>query len=314
MVDRPGALIQLDTKHIPLGKGKTVYKCGAVDYFTRKRVVALAPQLTSAAGRHFLEELVATFAFPVQAIQTDNGPDAARLGEFAIGARHLGLTHYYNRPYYPPGNGRIERSFKQDEDEFYRVEDLPADLRGREQKPQAWNHTYETVRPHQALDYLTPDAFYQRWQQTQRRRRCPIPHDPVLGHDYSFSRRYKRNKGANARLGTRKSCVKSVPQPCAEMRKTRRTGNSQTAENPNRRQSAFGSECWGFESLDRWCLGTNKEAGLFPAPLFVGFCHCSYSSSAHPHWANLRVEGTQHFSNHRSQSGGWVPRLPWHDY
>ena len=31
----------------------------------------------------------------------------------------LGLTHYFNRPNYPQGNGRIERSFRTDEEEFY---------------------------------------------------------------------------------------------------------------------------------------------------------------------------------------------------
>jgi transposase InsO family protein len=133
-----------------------------VDYLTRKRVVARSPQLTSTAARRFLERAQRCFPFPVQAIQTDNGPEY--LGDFAVGARRLGLTHYYNRPYYPQGNGRIERCFKTDEEEFYQVEDLPADLRGLDRKLQAWNHTYETVRPHQALGYLTPEAFYQQWQ------------------------------------------------------------------------------------------------------------------------------------------------------
>lgn len=164
VVDRPGALVQLDTKYVPLGKGVTVYQFGAVDYCTRKRVVALVPQLTSTAARRFLEHLLRRFPFPVTAIQTDNGPEF--LGDFAAGARHLGLTHYYNRPYYPQGNGRIERCFKTDEEEFYQVEDLPAELRGLDTKLQAWNQIYETVRPHQALGYLTPDAFYQHWLQT----------------------------------------------------------------------------------------------------------------------------------------------------
>lgn len=162
VVERPGALVQLDTKYVPLDKGVTVYQFGAVDYFTRKRVVALATQLTSAAAHRFLERVVATLPFTVTAIQTDNGPEF--LGEFAAGARHLGLTHYYNRPYYPQGNGRIERSFKTDEEEFYQVEDLPTDLPGLAHKLAVWNQTYETVRPHQALGYLTPQAFYQHWQ------------------------------------------------------------------------------------------------------------------------------------------------------
>ena len=33
---------------------------------------------------------------------------------------------------YPQGNGRIERSFRTDEEEFYQVEDLPTGLGGLE--------------------------------------------------------------------------------------------------------------------------------------------------------------------------------------
>ena len=70
------------------------------------------------------------------------------------------MTHYFNRPNYPRGNGRIERSFLTDEEEFCQVEDLPADLGGLEQALLDWNRTYETVRPHQVLGYKTPDQFY----------------------------------------------------------------------------------------------------------------------------------------------------------
>ena len=51
-----------------------------------------------------------------------------------------------------------ERSFRTDEDEFYQVEELPADLGGLEAALLAWNHLYETVRPHQALVYKTPQT------------------------------------------------------------------------------------------------------------------------------------------------------------
>ena len=85
------------------------------------------------------------------------------------------MTDYLNRPNYCQslprtgywGNGRIERSFRTDEEEFYEVEDLPADLVGMvEQALLAWNHTCETVRPHQALGYKTPDQFYHHWLNT----------------------------------------------------------------------------------------------------------------------------------------------------
>ena len=32
-----------------------------------------------------------------------------------------GLTHYFNRPNYPQGNGRVERCFRTDEEEFYQM-------------------------------------------------------------------------------------------------------------------------------------------------------------------------------------------------
>ena len=160
-VQEPGALIQMDSKQVRMTNGKTVFQFGAVDCFTRKRVVALAPRLTSHQGARFLHKVLSAFPFPIQAIQSDGGSEF--LGEFAQTASELKLTHYFNRPNYPQGNGRIERSFRTDDDEFYHVQELPAELGGLEHALLAWNQVYETIRPHQALRYLTPDQFYQQW-------------------------------------------------------------------------------------------------------------------------------------------------------
>jgi putative transposase len=167
-VDYPGALIQVDTKYVQLTGGKTVFQFGAIDFFTRKRVVALASTLTSQQGARFLGKVIAGFPFPVQAIQSDGGPEF--LGEFATAAAHLNLNHFFNRPNYPQGNGRIERSFRTDDDEFYHVYDLPADRGGLEAALVAWNQRYETARPHQALGYLTPNQFYEQWSANNQRK------------------------------------------------------------------------------------------------------------------------------------------------
>ena len=87
-MDRPGALVQMDSKHVALGNGKVVYQFGAVDYFTRKRVVALAPRLTSHNGAEFLRQVVTQFPFQVQAIQSDGGSEF--LEEFGSRSRLLG--------------------------------------------------------------------------------------------------------------------------------------------------------------------------------------------------------------------------------
>ena len=167
-VDCPGALVQMDSKQVQPSTGKVVFEFGALDCFTRKRVVALAPSLTSQQGAAFLERAVSAFPFPIQAIQSDGGSEF--LGEFMKRAAALSLPHYFNRPNYPQGNGRVERAFRTDEEEFYQVEELPADLGGLETALLAWNRVYEGVRPHQALGYLTPDQFYENWLNNHQRK------------------------------------------------------------------------------------------------------------------------------------------------
>jgi len=92
------------------------------------------------------------------------------LKDFGSRAKELKLSHYFNRPNYPQGNGRIERSFRTDDEEFYQVEELPTDVGGLEAALFAWNGVYERVRPHQALGYKTPEQFYQDWLTTHSRR------------------------------------------------------------------------------------------------------------------------------------------------
>lgn len=161
VADYPGALVQMDSKYIQLPTGKTVFQFGAIDFFTRKRVVALASKLTSRAGALFLRRVVSGFPFPVHAIQSDGGSEF--LGEFSQAVAELRLPHYFNRPNYPQGNGRIERSFRTDDDEFYHIHELPTDLTELNRALLVWNHRYESRRPHQALGYLTPDQFYSNW-------------------------------------------------------------------------------------------------------------------------------------------------------
>lgn len=161
VVDRPGALVQLDTKQVRHHSGKVAFQFAAVDCFTRKRVVALSPRLASQEGASFLRKVIEEFPFPIAAIQSDGGSEF--LGAFGQAVREVELIHYFNRPNYPQGNGRVERSFRTDEEEFYQVQELPADLGGQLAALLAWNKVYEQVRPHQALGYKTPEQFYQDW-------------------------------------------------------------------------------------------------------------------------------------------------------
>lgn len=82
-----------------------MFHFGALDCFTRKRVVGLAPRLTSQQGVAFLHRVVREFPFPIATIQSDGGSEFLRA--FSLAAQELKLTHYFNRPNYPQGNGQI---------------------------------------------------------------------------------------------------------------------------------------------------------------------------------------------------------------
>jgi transposase InsO family protein len=169
VVDRPGTLVQMDTKHVRHHSGKVVFQFAAVDCFTRKRVVALSSRLASQDGASFLRKVVEEFPFPVAAIQSDGGSEF--LDAFGKAVNELELIHYFNRPNYPQGNGVVERSLRTDEEEFYQVEELPADLGGQICALLAWNKVYEQVRPHQALGYKTPEQFYLDWLKNDQDRK-----------------------------------------------------------------------------------------------------------------------------------------------
>ena len=67
---------------------------------------------------------------------------------------------------YPPRspklNGHVERAQRTHKVEFYRYADPPLSLTGINKALRTWERVHNCIRPHQALGYLTPKAFYQR--------------------------------------------------------------------------------------------------------------------------------------------------------
>jgi transposase InsO family protein len=57
----------------------------------------------------------------------------------------------------------VERANRTHREEFYEVEDMALELEGHNRQPEEWDKTYNYIRPHQSLDYLTPAEYYQGW-------------------------------------------------------------------------------------------------------------------------------------------------------
>ena len=63
----------------------------------------------------------------------------------------------------PKLNGCVERAQRTHTEEFYQVNDFSLEVASLNQELRAWERTYNTIRPHQALNYLTPQQFVTRW-------------------------------------------------------------------------------------------------------------------------------------------------------
>jgi len=162
----PGALVQVDTKHLRFA-GQKYYQFTATDCFTRMSFIHVRKSITSKAGKEFFSRLVEYLPFPVQAVQTDNGSEYEK--EFERALESAGVDHYFTYPECPQQNGRVERKIGTTQAELWdwREGYSVAELNGIADE---WNHTYNHVRPHQALGYKTPGEYLKSWNEMSKDR------------------------------------------------------------------------------------------------------------------------------------------------
>jgi transposase InsO family protein len=154
----PGALIQLDTMHLRPLPGIERRQFTAIDVVTRVAVVGVRATASAGTARDFLEELVARMPFPIQAIQVDGGSEF--MAEFETACQEREIALYVLPPRSPKLNGRVERLNGTSRREFWECYDGDLVLSTLQQALHEWEITYNTIRPHQALEYETPSAFF----------------------------------------------------------------------------------------------------------------------------------------------------------
>ena len=159
-----GQMIQIDTKYIMLVGGNKFYQFTAIDVLSKRRVLRVYSSQSSRNGALFLKECIASFPFPILAIQTDNG--APFLKEFEMLCKKLNLPHYFIEPRKPKQNSYVENSHGSDEREFYQQGNVHKDIALMDASLEQWEHIWNYERPHQALQYLTPDEYLQKIQLT----------------------------------------------------------------------------------------------------------------------------------------------------
>lgn len=144
---------QLDTKFLP---GKR-YQYTALEVSSRWRYLWMTGRLCEGSTLLFLRRFLRAYPGEILVIQTDHGLEfQKRVREFL---QEQGIVHQYTHVRNPDQNGKVERSHRTDEEEFYcrfspEVHTLPeCNARLRQ-----WQEEYNTRRLHHALHWQTPQS------------------------------------------------------------------------------------------------------------------------------------------------------------
>ena len=156
---QPGHRLQLDVKfleRIP-GSRRRLYQFTAIDDCTRIRVLKVYDACNQRTAVRFLDEVRRRLPFRVHVVQTDNGAEFQSAFHWHL--ERLDIRHAYIRPRSPHLNGKVERSHRVDDQEFYQLLDkdgISDDIHLFNEKLREWEDYYNYHRPHGALNGQTP--------------------------------------------------------------------------------------------------------------------------------------------------------------
>jgi transposase InsO family protein len=158
-----GDLVQLDTLDVRPLPGVLLKHFTAHDVISRWNTVSVYSRATANTARDFLDTLQKRMPFPVKAIQVDGGSEFEAVFEEECQKR--GIKLFVLPPRSPKLNGAVERAHRTHTEEFYEVTESSFDIAELRAQLLDWEQTYNTVRPHQALTYLTPLQFLKQRKQ-----------------------------------------------------------------------------------------------------------------------------------------------------
>lgn len=168
---RPGALVEKDMKYVARPNRSSDRKTRAsywyqqtmLDSLTRQKTFELTEDFESKTVTKAYEVAVERFPFNIACINNDNGSENNK--DFSAHLKDTSIVQFYSRPGTPTDNPRVERSHLTDEKEFYARSNIYNDFNKQREALKRWEYTYNNIRPHQALGYLTPVAFYELWKE-----------------------------------------------------------------------------------------------------------------------------------------------------
>lgn len=157
----PGDLVEVDTLTVKLLPDLVRYQFTARDVVSKRDGLRVCSRQTSFCAALFLEYLEKKFPFKVKAIQIDGGSEFKK--DFEEACKKRGILLFVLPPHSPKLNGCVENANGTHRREFYEVVEIELSLGEHNKQLERWEYTCNYIRPHQALDYLTPDEYYQEY-------------------------------------------------------------------------------------------------------------------------------------------------------
>jgi transposase InsO family protein len=126
---------------------KKAYEKGGKAGLARKKPVVLNNP------RKLAQYVIEKFPFRIHTIRTDRGHEFQ--AQFHWHVEDKGMRHVYIKPRSPQLNGKVERSHRTDQEEFYQLLTYTDDVDLNE-KLAEWERFYNLDRPHGAFNGKTP--------------------------------------------------------------------------------------------------------------------------------------------------------------
>jgi len=153
----PGHHIQVDVKFVSLrnfdGNRVRRFQYTAIDDATRIRALKIYPRHNQQNAIKFIDYVIDKFPFRIHTIRTDRGHEFQ--ARFHWHVEDKGMRHVYIKPRSPQLNGKVERSHRTDQEEFYQLLTYTDDVDLNE-KLAEWERFYNLNRPHGAFKGKTP--------------------------------------------------------------------------------------------------------------------------------------------------------------
>jgi len=167
----PGDNVQVDIKIIGGYSVKRAMQYSAIDDATRIKLTRIYSERSNHYSVEFLDYITNKYPFKIKRISTDNDSvftncytgdprthplKMPRIHPFSLKCKELRIKHKLNRPACPQQNGKVERSHRTDDEEFYRLHKTYNNLEYLAKERQKYDELFNNHRPHMGLKGLTP--------------------------------------------------------------------------------------------------------------------------------------------------------------